>query len=90
MIHENSIDVLAEKLRQDIVARYGVMLNFGMMRTVLGYTSDGALRQALTRGTVPVPIFKIPHRRGKFALAIDVASWLAASRMAAAKETLDK
>jgi hypothetical protein len=37
----------------------------------------------LTRKTVPVPIFSIKNRRGKYALVKDVVSWLAQQRDAA-------
>lgn len=44
-----------------------------------------ALRQALVRKTVPIPIFTMPNRRGKYALVKDLAAWLAASRDAAVR-----
>ena len=36
-----------------------------------------ALRQAIARGTAPVPLFKIEGRRGRYALTWTVAHWLA-------------
>ena len=77
---------LAELLEQDLYARYGSPLLGGeALRAVLGYPSAEALRQAMSRGTVPVPVFAIPHRRGKFALAKDVAAWLAQARQTASE-----
>jgi hypothetical protein len=75
---------LADLLEQDLYARYGSPLLGGeALRVALGYPSAEALRQAMSRGTIPVPVFAIAHRRGKFALAKDVAIWLAKVRQAA-------
>ncbi|MEJ1129073.1 helix-turn-helix transcriptional regulator [Variovorax sp. CCNWLW225] len=43
---------------------------------LLGYPTPGAFRQAAHRGRVPVPLVVLPHRRGRFALRRDVASWI--------------
>ena len=48
------------------------------LRRALGYRSMDALRKAISRGTAPVRVFMLPNRRGRFALARDVAMWLAA------------
>lgn len=45
-----------------------------------GYASPGAFRQARLRKRVPVTEFEIEGRSGHFALAIDVARWLAEQR----------
>ncbi len=75
---------LADLLERDLLTRYGSPLIGGEeLRTALGYPSTEALRQALARGTVPVPVFAVPHRRGKFALVKDVAGWLARLRQGA-------
>ncbi len=42
----------------------------------LGYRSDSAFRIAVHRQSVPVRVFDLPHRRGKFALRRDVDAWL--------------
>ena len=44
---------------------------------ILGYPSPGALRQARSRGTLPIKCFAIPNRRGLFARSADVEQWLA-------------
>ncbi|NKZ37357.1 hypothetical protein HF690_00125 [Oleiagrimonas citrea] len=75
---------LAELLERDLLTRYGSPLLGGDdLRSALGYPSIEALRQAIARGTVPVPVFSVAHRRGKFALVKDVAIWLAALRQTA-------
>lgn len=72
---------LADLLERGLLARYHSPLLAGDdLRSALGYPSTEALRQAISRGTVPVPVFSVAHRRGKFALAKDVANWLAMLR----------
>ncbi len=71
---------LAAALECDLLTRYGPMVSGDVLRLVLGYASKEAFRQALSRQTVPVPVFTLPNRRGKFALVKDIAAWLAAQR----------
>ena len=79
---------MAELLERDLLARYNAPLLGGDdLRSALGYPSAEALRQAISRGTVPVPVFAVEHRRGKFALVKDVAAWLATLRQGAACST---
>nr|WP_255692352.1 hypothetical protein [Luteimonas sp. XNQY3] len=63
-----------------MLQRYGPVIGQDDLRQALGYASPGGFRQALARGVIPVPVFAIPHRRGKYALTKDVASWLAELR----------
>jgi hypothetical protein len=53
------------------------------LRVALGYRSTDAFRKALTRKTVPIPVFSVENRRGKYALVKDVAEWLVKQRNAA-------
>jgi len=71
---------LARELEQDLLHRYGPIIGQDDLRQALGYSSSDAFRQALARRVLPVPVFAIAHRRGKFALAKDVAQWLAQLR----------
>ncbi|MCD9006307.1 hypothetical protein LDO31_08675 [Luteimonas sp. XNQY3] len=73
-------DSLADALQRDLLQRYGPVIGQDDLRQALGYASPGGFRQALARGVIPVPVFAIPHRRGKYALTKDVASWLAELR----------
>lgn len=43
---------------------------------VLGYPTAAAFRQAVSRGTVPVPLVEVSHRRGRFARIEHVNVWL--------------
>lgn len=76
-------DPLAEALEADLFREYGVMLTGKNLIKILGYPSKDAFRQACRRGTVPVPLFEIENRRGKYALVKDVARWLAHRRATA-------
>lgn len=69
-------DVLARELNDELVRRYGTVLPPSALVKTLGYRSASAYRQAIARGTVPVHLFSMPNRRGRFALARDVAEFL--------------
>ena len=45
---------------------------------MLGYPSTAAMTQADNRGTLPVHTFRIPGRRGRFALRHEVHAWVRA------------
>jgi hypothetical protein len=82
---------LADILERDLVERYGTFLIGGDdLRCALGYPSMEALRQAVSRGTVPVPVFPVRHRRGKYALVKDIALWLAELRQEASNDFVAK
>lgn len=76
----NQKSKLVEELERDLTSKYGLILSSSVLVQVLGYSSPEAFRQSLARKTVPVHVFKIPNRRGHFALAKDVAVWLAKCR----------
>ncbi len=82
-----SFYTLSRALEQDLLVRHGPMLCGKALSNALGYPTNSAFRQALSRNTVPVPVFKITHRRGKFALSKDVAIWVASQREKANKAT---
>lgn len=71
---------LADALEQELTTRHGPILGGDALRQALGYPSMEAFRQALSRRQLPVPVFALPHRRGKFALTKDVAAWLGSLR----------
>lgn len=67
---------LEDILARDLLHRYGPLLSQDDLWRALGYASLDGFRQAQLRGTVPVHVFALENRRGKFALARDVAQWL--------------
>jgi hypothetical protein len=80
-IEQTDLEKLSEALENDLLAQYGPMLSGDTLRKALGYPSMEAMRQALSRGTIPIPVFPLKNRRGKFALSKDVANWLAKQRI---------
>lgn len=85
MATDGAIDDLANELNDKLFGQFGPVLPSRALVKVLGYPSDVAFRQAVSRDTVPVPIFSIPNRRGRFALARDVAIWLSQRRRSVTK-----
>jgi len=85
---KNTVDKtsLSESLERDLLEQFGPMLTGDALRKALGYPTMDALRQALFRGVVPVPIFRLANRRGSFALVKDVAKWLANERNSVVSE----
>ncbi|MDG9924475.1 MULTISPECIES: hypothetical protein [unclassified Pseudomonas] len=79
---------LATELEQQLTTRYGVMLGSKDLWRELGFRSPNAFRQAMIRGTLDLPVFEVQNRRGRFALAKDVATWIARQRMSAPSEGL--
>jgi hypothetical protein len=77
-----AVSVLVQALESDLLRRYGPLIGHDDLRQALGYPTMDAFRQALSRRQLPVPVFAMPHRRGKYALAKDVAQWLAQLRHA--------
>jgi hypothetical protein len=71
---------LALLLERELMRQHGPMMSNDNLRVALGYPSKEAFRQAIARKSVPIPVFDIEKRRGKFALTTDVAAWLAAQR----------
>lgn len=69
---------LAKQIENDLIERFGIILGAKVLAKTLGYASIDALRQSIVRRTNPIPVFKLPNRRGYFALTKDVAEWLAA------------
>lgn len=82
--HRSCIKGLAKSLATEMTREFGPMLSGERLSQALGYPSMGAFRQALLRGRVPVPVFSLPGRRGKYALVVDIAAWIASQREAAA------
>lgn len=74
---------LEKELEDSLVQRAGPLLTGDLLISSLGYASKDAFRKALQRGTLPVVVFEIPKRRGKFALTRDVAKWLALQKESA-------
>jgi len=73
-------DDLATSIEASLMTQYGPILSNEILAICLGYPSLNAFRKSLSRETVPVKVFTIPRRSGKFALTREVAVWLASQR----------
>lgn len=67
----------ADEIESELLTRYGTVIGGSSLRGLLGYKTGGAFRQAAYCGRLPVPTFFIEGRRGRHALAQDIAAWLA-------------
>lgn len=74
------IDELAKTLESDLMGKHGPTMTGDDLLRALGYTSKAGLRQSVVKKTVPIPLFNMEHRRGKFALVKEVARYLAEQR----------
>lgn len=77
----NGVDELASELENKLYQSLGPMIYGDALYKSLGYSSADAFRQAVSRKTVPVDVFSIEKRRGKFALTRDVAKWIAIQKV---------
>ncbi|UNV90450.1 MULTISPECIES: hypothetical protein [unclassified Comamonas] len=82
-LHCTDVESINEELMLRLSEQYGTVLGSNALIKELGYPTPASFQQALARGTVPVPIFKLQHRRGSFALTRDVALWLSTQRATA-------
>lgn len=85
---ETQLAELAEEIRKELYSDIGPLLFGKNLYTSLGFSSAEAFRQAVSRNTVPVEVFSLPNRRGKFALSRDVSLWLASERLRQNKEKI--
>lgn len=78
---------LASELEADLLKLYdSPILTLKQLHKVLNFRSADAVKQAILRGVFPVHTFEMPNRRGKFALAKDVAIFLAEQAFKKEKE----
>jgi hypothetical protein len=68
---------LETRLLEALIRDWGYVVGSAGLRQALGYPTQAALRQAIAKGVVPVEVFEIHGRKGPFALAHDIAQWLA-------------
>jgi hypothetical protein len=71
-------EALAKQIEQDLLQLFGTpVLNLNQLQRALNYRSVAAVKQSILRKTMPIRVFELPSRRGKFALAKDVSQLLA-------------
>lgn len=78
---KDEVDALAAQIEKDLYEHIGPLLFGDKLYAALGLRSYEAFRQAYSRKALPVEIFSLSKRRGKFALSRDVARWLAENKL---------
>lgn len=74
------------ELAEAMLKEFGPLMGGEYLRRALGYRTWSAFARAVRLNTLGVTAFEIPGRRGKFALTVDVATWLAECRANAEKQ----
>lgn len=69
-----------QDLKDTLLKKYGPLMGGEDLRRALGYRTWSAFARAARLDGLGVKVFELPGRRGKFALTIDVATWLVAMR----------
>lgn len=74
----NVVHKPSSELERTLFQQYGGLLDSATAARVLGYPSAGALTTARRRGTLTLPMMRIPHRRGWWTTPKDLATYLTA------------
>lgn len=64
-------------ITQFLMHRYGPLLDTKALVEVLQFPSRAAFERSMQRGRLVLRTCELPHRRGTFVLAVDVADFLA-------------
>ena len=59
-----------------LMDRYGPLLDRDALVKILGFPSGSAFDRYYQRGHLQIHLVRLPHRRGVYALAVDVARYL--------------
>lgn len=87
MTQGNDDQQITQGTRGELLTEFGPLISGKHLTKALGFPSQQAFRQAVRRGTVPVKVFEIAGRRGKFALTDEVECWLSTLSAASEKKT---
>ena len=72
---------LARDFEAGLMQLYGPLIFGDNLTSILGFSSRRAMLQAIKVERVPVTIFELENRKGKYAFAKDIAKWLAELRL---------
>lgn len=78
----------AEALEASLTRTLGALVGGASLTRSLGYPTQAAFRKALARNRVPIRVFSIEGRRGRFALVRDLAAWLHAQEAQASNSPI--
>jgi hypothetical protein len=73
-----------------LIDRYGVCIGGEDLRRTLGFDNARAFGHAIRRGHLSLKLFRMPGRRGSYALAPDLAEWLITRPSITTEETLKR
>lgn len=59
-----------------LIREFGVVVSSADAAHLLGFKSTNALAKARARGILPIPMSRLPHRKGWFAETEAIARWL--------------
>jgi len=69
-----------DEIYREILGDVGNVVTGEPLRRALGFSTLGAMTKAIERKKLPLPLFDMPNRRGKFILARELACFLARQR----------
>ena len=72
-----NLSALEKGFYESLSKKYGELIPSSDLARELGYKSTSALRQSIHKNKLGLKVFEIQNRKGKFAYAKDVATWLA-------------
>lgn len=75
-LHGDVLNIAKPDFESDLLKQYGPLISPRDLWHVLGYPSHMAYRKAIQKDELPVFVFHIEKRKGRFAFSKDVASWL--------------
>ena len=84
------MDNQTNELEETLMEKYGPLISGAELSSVLGFKTYHGFRQSVRRSKISIPLFKIPNRRGKFALTKDVAGWLVQQKINSITEKTEK
>jgi len=69
-------------IEAELLKLYGPVLTSQEISKILGFSTVHALRQAVLKGRLEIPLFRMAGKRGRFALTKEIASYVVSQRMA--------
>lgn len=73
-------EAIRQQLHEQLTTQYGPMVGGHRLNSLLGFATTDAMRRAIKRGKLQVPIFRLPGRPGNFALTIDLVDHIISFR----------
>lgn len=68
--------MVTESQKKTMLEQYGPLIGGEQLWRVLGYKTWAAFARSARNGTLGLKVFNVPGRKGRFALTVDVTTWL--------------